>query len=214
MPERTAGDELTQLHAADPVARASLPSVDEPDARALFEVITKSYQTGDGREAEQARRPLVLVAAGVAALVLAGGIGLSIVREPEKPAEGIASAPTPDSTTGAITPGGPAVGSCVEVYDLQTLANREMAFDGTVERVDGDRVTFAVNEWYRGGDSTEITLGGAGGLGGLTSAGPGTALEPGTRLLVAGDGGFAWSCGFTQAYDPALAAQWQDAMRR
>ena len=56
-----------------------------------------------------------------------------------------------------------------------------------------------------------MTLRGAGVLGGMTSAGPSAPLEPGTRLLVAGDGGFAWACGFTQTYDPAVAADWATA---
>jgi len=48
-------------------------------------------------------------------------------------------------------------------------------------------------------------------VGGMTSAGPGAALAPGTRLLVAGDGGFAWSCGFTQPYDRDVATAWAAA---
>jgi len=106
------------------------------------------------------------------------------------------------------------MGSCLEVYDLQTLANRELAFDGTLVSLDGDEATFTVNEWYRGGDSGEITLAGAAGLSGLTSVGPAATLEPGTRLLVAGDGGFAWACGFTQPYDPKVARQWEEVFSR
>ena len=33
-------------------------------------------------------------------------------------------------------------------------------------------------------------------------------LVEGERFIVAGSGSFAWSCGFTQAYDPAVAADW------
>ena len=106
------------------------------------------------------------------------------------------------------------MGSCVEVYDLQTLANRELAFDGTIKTLDGDKATFTVNQWYRGGDTGEITLAGAAGLSGLTSGGPAATLEPGTRLLVAGDGGFAWACGFTQPYEAEVARQWEEAFSR
>lgn len=28
--------------------------------------------------------------------------------------------------------------------------------------------------------------------------------------VPAGDGGFAWACGFTQPYDEAVAAQWKE----
>jgi hypothetical protein len=30
--------------------------------------------------------------------------------------------------------------------------------------------------------------------------------------LVAGDGSFAWSCGFTQPYDASVAADWKAAL--
>ena len=101
--------------------------------------------------------------------------------------------------------------SCVELYSPETLAWRQVAFDGTVEAVDGDQVTFRVGEWYHGGDTPTVTLAGASTFGGLTSAGPALSLEPGTRLLVAGDGGFAWGCGFTQPYDPEAAQSWRTA---
>jgi hypothetical protein len=96
----------------------------------------------------------------------------------------------------------------VELYDTTTLATRDVAFDGTVTAVNGDSITFTVNRAFRGVDGSTVTLQGATGLSGLTSAGDGMSVEPGTRLLVAGDGGFAWSCGFTQPYDAAVAAQW------
>ena len=162
------------------------------------------------------RRFLLVVAAVVAAVVVLGGCAAS--GEPgsaDKPAPGVAATePAPGSSAGPVSPGGAAMASCVEMYDLKSLAERDLAFAGTVERVDGDNVTFAVSEWYRGGENGRVTLAGAGGISGLTSAGPATTVEPGTRLLVAGDGGFAWSCGFTQPYDPAVAQQWQQATAR
>ena len=73
--------------------------------------------------------------------------------------------------------------------------------------------TFKVNQWYRGGTLSTITLHGASTLRAVTSAGRITKLEPGTRLLVAGDGGFAWSCGYTRAYDASTATKWRQATR-
>jgi hypothetical protein len=48
-------------------------------------------------------------------------------------------------------------------------------------------------------------------IGSFTSVGDSTSLEAGTRLLVSGDDGYAWSCGFTQDYDESVADQWRDA---
>lgn len=153
----------------------------------------------------------MLVGAVAAAVVIAGVVGAFAVGDdsPSRaPADDVA-ADDPVTPDGGISPGGVSTGSCVELYDLQTLASREVAFAGTVTTVDGDAATFEVDRWYRGGADETVTLDGASALGGLTSAG-GPALEPGALLLVAGDGGFAWACGFTQPYDEAVAAQWED----
>jgi hypothetical protein len=79
-------------------------------------------------------------------------------------------------------------------------ANRQHAFDGTVVTVGGDNVTLDVTEWFKAADRpASTTLQGASTLSAITPNGPATALDPGTRLLVAGDGEFAWGCGFTAA---------------
>ncbi|MBA2283138.1 MAG: hypothetical protein H0W25_18160 [Acidimicrobiia bacterium] len=176
---------------------------------------TSATTDGTHQQAGSPRRSTRLVwAIAAAALVAVGGTAYALVGSDDADQSTPSSedvAGSPISPGGAITPGG-ASGSCVELYDLQTLANRDIVFDGTVQVVNGDQVTFAVNEWFRGDQIPEVSLSGAEGLGGLTSAGPTIGLEPGTRLLVAGDGGFAWSCGFTQPYDEAVAEQWRAAL--
>lgn len=217
-------DELDRLRAANPVDPASLPSANDQRARALFERITMTGtdidQQSSAAGAQVRGRPRLLLAAAAAVLVVAvvgGAVALSAGDDGEP--DRVATEPTTPTTSGEaitpgepITPGGPSSASCVELYDLQTLTNRELAFDGTVEVVEGDTVTFAVNHWYRGGDGGDVKLRGAELLGGLTSAGTAVSLEPGSRLLVAGDGGFAWSCGFTQPYDASVAADWAAAL--
>lgn len=209
MPEPA--DELDALRAADPLDPASLPSPADPAAAALFERITMidtSPIVAPTDPRKPARRPRLVWAAAAAAVVLFVGLGAVLLGGDDD-----TDAPDPDDVaTEPITPGGPSSASCVELYDLQTLTNRATALDGTVTEITGDSITLTVNEWFRGGDSPEVTLNGAGGLSGLTSAGPATPVGPGGRLLVAGDGGFAWACGFTQPYDPAVADQWRDAL--
>ena len=212
-------DELEQLHAADPVGQASVPSATDPTARTLFERITMtSADTSDpiapGPRHDQTRRPrTVLAAAAAVVLIAAVGGAVALTDGNDREPATVATGPTTPSTSGGpITPGGSSSASCVEFYDLDTLKNRETAFDGTVKVVDGDSVVFAINQWYRGGDSAEASLRGAEMLAGATSAGAAVSLEPGSRLLVAGDGGFAWSCGFTQLYDADIAADWGEAL--
>ena len=214
MSDAHTNDELAQLRDADPTSDAALPSPSDHDARTLFEAIVTSEATQRvGGDVDQRRRPL-LIAASLAAVAILGGAAVALSGDADDPAdtEIAQGRPTEDVSDGAISPGGSSLGSCVEVYDLQTLTRREFAFDGTVGRVAGDEVTFTVNEWYRGGEHSEITLNGATALGGLTSAGPSAGIEPGSRLLVAGDGNVAWSCGFTQPYDPAVAREWGSAL--
>ena len=108
--------------------------------------------------------------------------------------------------------GPPQVGLCVESYSLANLGNRTFAFDGTVVAVDGDSATFKVEVSFKGIDTSEVTLAAAGMTGGAITPG-GVTLVPGARYLVAGDGSFAWGCGFTQPHDQAIAAQWAEALR-
>lgn len=159
------------------------------------------------------RRPRFLAAAAAVLLVVVVGGTVALTNDDSEPRNEVTAPTSPDTQGGPITPGGTSTGSCVEVYDLETLTNREVAFDGRVKAVEGDTVTFTVNEWYRGGDRAEVSLQGAQALSGLTSAGANVGLDPGTRLLVAGDGGFAWSCGFTQPYDAEVAADWAAELR-
>lgn len=197
-------DPFDDLVAADPARHLGSPpdpQADADEAQALFERIIMDTIT------TSRRRPMAIAAAVAAAAVAVIGT-VAAVNDSDRPSittTTLVAAPDPE---GPISPGGMA--SCVEMYDLTSLERREMAFDGTVAAVDGDEITFDVGTWYRGGDGPTATLRGAQVLGGMTSAGAATSLEPGTRLLVAGDGGFAWSCGFTQPYDSTIAADWAE----
>lgn len=190
-------DELDRLREADPAKATAIPSADDPRARGLRERILMTAP-----EATTTRRTRMFAgAAAVIALLAAGSVVLA-TRGSENPAPK-GGAP--------ISPPGQAM--CVEQYSLDTLKNRQVAFDGSVVRVSGDEVTFTVNESFKGPAGDEVTLKGASTLGGITSAGDPISLDPGSRLLVAGDGGFAWTCGFTQTYDQTTANEWREALR-
>lgn len=106
-------------------------------------------------------------------------------------------------------------GSCVEQYSIESLKERDYAFDGTVRSVDTgtepdpDTVTFEVHHWYKGGSGDEAVRR-ASGFGAVTSAG-GSPHSVGDRLLVAGDDDFVWECGFTQHYNEEVAEDWDRA---
>ena len=146
----------------------------------------------------------------LAALVVAGvGLFLSSQSSGDRSPDRSAEAASADSSSAEVVAlGTPSSGSCLEHYDLTTLAKREQALDGVVRAVEGDTITLSVKHWFKGGSGAEITLAGASTLASITSAGQPVKLHPGTRLLVSGDGGFAWSCGFTRTYRSETAAEW------
>lgn len=144
-------------------------------------------------------------------------------------------APGQSATPGTISSQGPLPSNlsadCVELYDLVTLKHRAFAFDGTVSRVtamqspaDGSgvpneylTVTFTVNEWFRGGDQSTVTLDM---IRPLVSPDQEISYGVGTRLLVSGAPRFggsplqsaiAFGCGFTRYYDKGTAASWHQA---
>ena len=190
-------DELDRLRDADPVKKGSIPSAEDSGPRALRERIMMNVPVTDRKGSRRAR--VLVGAAAVVALIASAGIVLA-TRGTKEPARG----------GDPITQPGQAL--CVESYDLNSLKNRQVAFDGSVLNVSGDDISFRVNERFTGGSGEEITLKGASTLGGITSVGDPIPLDPGTRLLVAGDGGFAWACGFTQPYSDTVAKQWREAL--
>lgn len=144
-------------------------------------------------------------------------------------------APGRSPNPGPISSQGPlpsnVIADCVEGYDLTTLKHRAFAFDGTVSNMsamlpptDGSgtpneylTVTFTVNEWFRGGDQSTVTLDM---IRPLVSPDQEISYGVGTRLLVSGAPRFggsplqaaiAFECGFTRYYDKDTAALWRQA---
>lgn len=119
-------------------------------------------------------------------------------------------------------------GSCVETYSPDTLKNREVAFDGVVAGVvesqspssvesEGPEtsyeVHFTVNRWFKGGSGESATLRSSVPIGdGAVTSADGPSIEKGSRYLVAGDGGFMWTCGFTQVYSDEAATTWSSSL--
>ncbi len=186
-------DPLEELRAVNPVSDDDLPSASLARVRARMQ---ETVMNDDRTRTPQRSRLL-----GLGVLGAAGALALVLVAGQFSPAP---LAPTPSQDTGSA--------ACVELYSLDTLANRAFAFDGTVKAIDGDTVTFNVNEAYRGGGDGTLSLQAPGMTGtAITSAG-GPNLEVGERYLVAGDAQFAWGCGYTQPWSAAVAADWAVAL--
>ena len=197
MNEHSEQDPLDALRAADPVDadRLSSAGLARIRARVKEDVMT----TTPLRRGLSVRNRL---AGFGAAAIAAGAIALALIIG------------RPGAAPAIVPPGsvGPGIASCVEPYAGPiSVANRGIAFDGTVASIDGERVTFTINSTFRGADGASITLDARGMTGTTITSAGGPNLGVGQRYLVAGEDHFVWACGYTQPYDAAVAAQWAAA---
>lgn len=194
------GDPLDELRRANPVRPDDLPSASLARVRAtVMGELTPEDEHPSMHRRRAGRRTLGF---GLAGLVAAAAVAVGVLQP--GPGAGV-----PDRSSGV-----PQIGICVEPYELETLGHRTFAFDGTVVAVTDDTATFKVETPFKGVATGDITLTATGMTGGVITPGGGVTLVLGERYLVAGDGTFAWGCGFTQPYEAALAAKWAAALRR
>jgi len=196
MNEPIGDDPLEQLRRANPVDPERLPSASLARVRARFQ--ESAMINGSTAHATAPGRWRLAFAALAAAVV---AIAVVLVIAP--PATGPGATPSPS---------GPSSAACVETYSLESLERRSFAFDGTVTAIDRDEVTFDVTEAFRGVAGDRITLTATGMTGTVISSVGGPSLMPGGRYLVAGDDHFVWACGFTQDFDPNVAAAWRSTL--
>ena len=187
-------DPFDQLRAADPMRGSELASDSQARVWARVQEVTFMATTSP---TEERRRNWVV---GIGAAAIAAFMLVAFVRAPSS------QTPSQDPVGGAA--GGGAAGMCL-AFSLDELAARDFAFDGTVTAVDGDQVTFTVNQSFIGDASGSVTLTAPDTS--QTSLEGGVPLEVGERYLVSGDDGIVWGCGFTQAYDESTAAEWASA---
>jgi hypothetical protein len=198
--KRFEGDPIEVLRSADPLDPLEVPrDTSGAHARALFQEVT-SMETMERETAPAVRAPrrrFALATAGAAlAVIIAAGVAL--FAGGDAPGEEYIAGGEPIASAAM----------CAEFYDLTTLANRDVAFDGTLTAVDGDQAVFDVNRWFTGGSGARATLDANGLTGGAITSIGGPGLEVGTRYLVSGSGGFVWACGFTMTYDTGIADEW------
>ena len=161
----------------------------------------------------QPRGPLVWVGSlalvGVFALAIGVALANGLGGQTLPP---VAVIPTPSGapvgSSDPVDSGNPAAGggvaSCL-VYDPANLPNFDSVFDGTVTAIADDKVTFKVNEGWKGADSS-ITL---------TAPQVDVAISGCCpcrgRVLVTASGSTISACGYTLDYDADTAATWAAA---
>ena len=189
------------------------------------------------------RRRMVLAATAAAAIVMVATIGL-LVRSTSPRPSGSSSASAPPIDAGGARASAGAAGqtgvanggemggdsgnqyasdssaSCALSATPRELQRRAFAFSGTVlssSMLDDGRarVTYAVDQWFRGGAGAEVIVLTDGPVPGEDTRGP----LRGERQLVAGeissDGSstefIGWSCGFTRTWSDGDALIWREA---
>jgi hypothetical protein len=211
----TGPDPIDRLRAADPIHADDVPDASLARVTARIQEHIMSTQQNDPT-VRHPRGPLAWVGgfAVVGAIALAFAIALGNGFGSQTPPP-VAAIPTPTEAPGASADpdpsGNPAAGggvaSCL-VYDPANLPTFETVFDGTVTAIDGDQVTFTVNEGWKNAEGT-ITL--TAPQADIALTGPLPEFTVGGRYLVTAFGPTINACGYTLDYDAETAATWAAA---
>jgi hypothetical protein len=198
MSQPNGADPLDALRAADPIRADGVPdaSLARVSASVQEHIVSDIQSTAT---LPPSRRPLALFGglalASAFALAIAVGSGFG------------AGSPGPVGADPSNPAAGGGVVSCL-AYDPANLPTFEIVFDGTVTAVDGEQVTFDVNDAWKGvGDSITLTAPQVD----PALVGPLPDFEVGGRYLVTASGSTISACGYTLDYDAGTAADWAGA---
>jgi len=200
-------DPIDELRAADPVSPAEVPEASLARMTASVQEHMMSQLRRDPTRVPPTRGPLAIIGgltlAGALALAVIVGPGLGIGGGGSASQPPVAVAPTPTENPAA----GGGAASCL-VYDPANLPTFDVVFDGTVTAIDGDQVTFDVNDDFKGaGDSITLTAP----VVDPALVGPLPDFQVGGRYLVTAFGSTINACGYTLDYDAETAAAWAAA---
>jgi len=202
MTKPTDPDPIELLRRSNPVDADQLPSANLARIRARVQENVMTDFQPDMAPGPRPRRLRFTI--GVAGLTAAAAVAL-LVFGPK------GATPGPSPSDGGIGGGaGGGAATCIR-FDLELLAQQQIAFDGTVTAIDGESVTFAVGRWFRGPGEASVTLTQVGQGDGAVMEGILVDFQVGGRYLVSGADGVVTGCGFSVPYDAAAAAEWATA---
>lgn len=204
-------DELrARLRASDP-ATSLPPAAPDRVARLLEETMSDDATTETRPTGTRGRGPLTWLVAAAAAAVI-GGAGLVVVLQDDDPVGTAAPEPSASAEATVTELSAPDAGAAARcrIPDSASLAALPVAFDATVQSIEGDVVTLEPTHWYAG-DPTDL----------VTVDAPSDALqqlllavdfEEGGRYLVAATAdGQVVVCGFSAPYTTQLAGVYDEA---
>ena len=201
-------DELqVRLRAADPAA--SLPPADPSRVARLLEDTMSEDPSADSRATgTRGRGPLtwLLAAAAVLIIVGAGVLGVARLGEDEHRAPIADDKPT---LTELRAPAAGAYSARCMLPTARTIANQEVAFEGTVDDIADGVVTLTPTHWYHGPETGMVVIESpAAPLEDLIGA---ARFEVGQSFLVSATDREVTVCGLTAPYSNELAALYAEA---
>ncbi len=208
-------DELrARLRAADP---ASSLARSDPDrvARLLEDTMSHPQTPESSTDDTRQRSPLTWLGAAAAVVIIAG-VGVFAVMNQTQDSGSPAAGPAPTASTSAASttelraPGAEAASGRCLPPSADALSGAEVAFDGTVEEIEGDLVTLRTTRWYAGPSTDLVTVRGPSeDLQALLAA---VDFQDGGRYLVAAAAdGRVMVCGFSATYSPRLERLYDEA---
>jgi hypothetical protein len=185
-----------QLRSADPLG----PPTDDQAARDtawLRERIgaTVARPKAPARSPTRTRRTWMLVAAGAAIAIGLGVVAATTLRASEP------AGPAAKPMELALGPDQPSMTSCVP-FSVETLSQMPVAFSGIVVDETSHTVLIDVDHWYRGGDSSQVSLRTP--EAGTTSI-DGLDFEEGQRYLLTATSGVINYCGYSAVWSRQTA---------
>lgn len=199
MSELSGLDPIGRLRAANPTPADGVPDASLARVSAMVQEHIMTHEQTLTSPPVVRRRTLALI--GGAAVTGAFALAVAVAGF-----GGALPAGGGDQPGGGGVPGG-GMSSCL-AYDPGLLPTFDVVFDGTVTAIDGDQVTFAVNQgWRNASGSLTLTAPDAS----VALLGDMPDFEVGGRYLVTAASGSINGCGFTLDYSASAAADWAAA---
>ena len=193
-------ERLTRL---DPMhSGVSTEPVTTPSSRSLLEDIMSTPLTEQPETAPKPRQSRWLIGvAAAAALVVAVGGAIALTG-------GTAGDPVAQDPPLVLNAAGEDPMAMCIMFSVEELAKAQVAFEGTVATVEGDSVTLTVDQWFKGGDTSQVVLNAPQGMEALIAGFP---FEVGGQYLITAYDGNVNYCGFSAPSTPEMRAAFEQA---
>ena len=202
---------LRRLEATDPAT--DLAPLEPGAVTSLVKDVMSTELTTETRETgtRQRGRLTWLVAAAAVLVIAVGGVVSvrALTGDDAAPVSGDpVTSPSAEPAVTRLTVPDASAGKCM-VPTAEVLSGADVAFEGTVTAILGDKVRLARRHWYTGQPTDEVLVTAPSEQ--MQQVASAVSFQEGGRYLVAAVAGQVFLCGFSAAYDADLAAVYDQA---